>query len=86
MLNIMIAVTPSAYACEGNETCDRQDVARKLSVQDVTNKAAEMGYEVRKVDTEDVCNEVYAIGKDGARVEICMNSVTGAVVKIKKRS
>ena len=49
-------------------------------------KMTALGYDIRRVKREDGCYELYAIDKKGARVEIYMNPVTGAVVKTKVKS
>ena len=84
--SLMIAATIPAYASGEDVSCGQSAGAQRLSVQAITQKAAGMGYDVRKVKREDGCFEVYAIGKNGARVEIYMNPVTGAVLKIKNES
>ncbi len=57
-----------------------------MSTDAAKSKVAEMGYEARKVKTEDGCYEVYAVGDNGKLVEIYMNPVTGAIVKTKDKS
>jgi len=46
----------------------------------------EKGYDVRRVKREDGCYEIYAIDKNGARVEVYLNPVTGEIVKTKNKS
>lgn len=84
--SLMAAATLPAHASSDDVLCGRQAGGQQLSAQDITAKVTEMGYDVRKVERDDTCYEVYAIGKNGARVEIYMNPVTGSVVKIKKKS
>lgn len=47
-------------------------------------KAVEMGYDVKKVKIEKGCYEIYAIDKDGNKVEVLMNPETAAVVEVKE--
>ncbi len=68
----------------GNTYCG-QASGNWMSIDAVKAKAAGMGYNVRRVKREDGCYEVYAIGKNGGRVEIYMHPVTGKVVKIKNK-
>ena len=82
--SLMLAATIPANASSTDVSC-RQG-GQQMSVQAITAKATGMGYKVRKVEREDGCFEVYAIGKNGGRVEIYMNPVTGAVLKIKTKS
>ena len=46
----------------------------------------EKGYDVRRVKSDDGCYEVYAIDKNGARVEVKINPVTGEIVETENES
>lgn len=46
-------------------------------------KAVELGYDVKQVKIEKGCYEIYAIDKDGKKVEVLMNPETAAVVEVK---
>jgi len=70
------ALADDAGADFGNTPRDQwmsQDAAK--------SKAAEMGYEVRRVKEEGGCYELYAIDRNSGKVELQMHPVTGAVVK-----
>jgi hypothetical protein len=54
-----------------------------MSIANVQAKAEGMGYKVRQVKIEDGCYEIYAIDKDGNRVEAYLNPVTAEIVKTK---
>jgi len=41
------------------------------------------GYQIRKIATEDGCVEMKGTDKDGKRVEIYINPVSGEIVKVK---
>ncbi len=84
--SLMLAATIPAYASDDSVSCGQSAGGQQLSIQDITAKATAMGYDVRKVERDDGCFEVYATGKNGNRVEIYMNPVTGAVLKIKNKS
>ncbi|MHA1570517.1 MAG: PepSY domain-containing protein [Alphaproteobacteria bacterium] len=83
---LMIAAAFPAFASGGDDSCGTLPDGPQLSVQEIADKAGALGYDVRKVKREDNCFEVYAIDENGARVEIYMNPVTGAVMKTKKES
>ncbi len=51
-----------------------------LSEDAAKAKAAEQKYDVRRLKVEDGCYEAYAIGPDGARVEVYLDPVTGEVI------
>lgn len=59
---------------------------QQMSVQNIAAKVSGMGYDVRKVERDDGCYEVYATDKNGARVELKLNPVTGEIVKTEKKS
>jgi hypothetical protein len=54
-----------------------------MSLKDIEAKATAMGYKVRQVKIEDGCYEIYALDKDGKRVEAYLNPVTADVVETK---
>ena len=83
--SLMITAAIPAFA-SGNDVSCGKSTGEQLSVQAITQKASSMGYDVRKVERDDGCYEVYAIDKKGSRVEIYMNPVTGAILKIKNKS
>ncbi len=57
-----------------------------MSMEEVKAKVSEQGYDVRRVKREDGCLEVYAIDKQGSKVEIYLHPVSGKIIKIKKKS
>ncbi len=83
---LMIAATFPAYASAEGVSCGPRADGPQLSVQDITDKAQALGYDVRKVQLEDGCFEIYAIDNNGARLEIYMDPVTGKVTKTKNKS
>ena len=54
-----------------------------MSKKDVIAFIVQQGYEVRKVEVEDGCYEVYA-KKDGKRFELFVNPLTGDIEKTKE--
>lgn len=84
--SLMIAGTLPAHASSDDVSCGRQTGGQQLSIKDVTAKVTEMGYDVRKVERDDGCYEVYAIDKNGARLELKMHPVTGQIVKTERKS
>lgn len=66
----------------GDNYCGNADTSTWMSVDALKMKAIEMGYDVKKVEIDDGCYEIYAI-KDGKRVEAYLNPVSGDVVRVK---
>jgi hypothetical protein len=83
--SMTIALVTPAFASNNNAYCG--DISGQwMSKAAAKTKATQMGYDVRRIKRENGCYEVYAIGKNGTRMEIYMNPVTGAVVKTKNKS
>jgi len=57
-----------------------------MSRDAVKSIMVEKGYDVRRVKREEGCYEIYATDKNGARVEIYLNPVTGEIVRTKDKS
>ena len=73
----------SLPASAESKSCGNAPQAEWMSIADLQAKAAAMGYKVRQVKIEDGCYEIYALDKDGDRVEAYLNPVTAEVVKTK---
>jgi hypothetical protein len=55
-----------------------------MSMDEARASVTKMGYKVRKMEVDDGCYEAYAIDDKGRRMEIYINPVTAAVVKMKQ--
>ncbi len=75
---ISIATVPASAAM----MCTDAPVEKWMSRDQVAKMFTEKGYDVRKVKREDNCLEVYAI-KDGKKMEIYIDPVSGKIVKTK---
>lgn len=64
-------------------TCGDAPRAQWLSEDAIKAKGVALGYEVRRVKTENGCYELYAIDKNGAKVELYFDPVTGEIVSRK---
>jgi len=83
--SMVLVFSSPAFASEGDESCGATS-GEWMSQDAVKAKVSEKGYEVRRLKREDGCYEAYAITKDGARVELYINPVTGMIVKSKNKS
>ena len=81
-LTLTVAFSASAFASgsEPKNACGETDKANWISQDDAKAKAVSLGLDVRQVKEEGGCFEIYAIGKDGAKVEKLMHPVTGEFV------
>ena len=80
--SIALASMLAAAAAHATDICEPHGAAEWMSEADITAKATEMGYEVRKVKQEDGCWEVKGM-KDGKRVEAYLDPDTAEVVLTK---
>lgn len=81
---LAVAAAPfAATAALASPSCGDAPQSTWMSLKDIEAKATGMGYKVRQVKIEDGCYEIYALDKDGNRVEAYLNPVTAEVVKTK---
>ena len=80
----LVFVSPS-LASSDDALCNYIS-GQPMSMEEVKAKVSEQGYEVRRVKREDGCLEVYAINKQGSKVEIYLHPISGKIVKIKNKS
>jgi hypothetical protein len=76
-----IAVLAPAVAFAAEE-CPNVPRDQWMSDAAITERAKEQGYDVRSIKAEDGCLEVYAMDKDGKRVEVYFHPGTGDVLKV----
>lgn len=88
-LSLACALALGAAAIAGPasaaDLCKGGPKAQWMQPDAIRSKAEGMGYQVRKVGTEDGCFEVKGT-KEGRRVEAYFDPVTGEVVKVKGES
>lgn len=71
-------MTGSAFAAESG--CSKADKAMFKPQADLTAMLAKDGVTVKKIKTEKGCYEVYAVGKDGKKMNQAFNAETLAKV------
>jgi len=77
------ALTLATFPASSAEVCKDYDKSQWTSKDDISKKAAELGYEVRSVEEEDGCWEVKGT-KDGNLVEVYFDPTTLEVVLVKQ--
>lgn len=81
---LVLALSAAAPAlAEEDRGCGAAPREQWLSEDAIKAKGAALGYEVRRVKREGGCYELYAIDKNGAKLELYLNPVTGEVVNRK---
>lgn len=78
----VIAATLAAGAAfaEDSPSCGNAPESQWMSKDAIKAKAESQGLTVRQVKVEGTCYEIYAIAKDGSKVEKVVNPVTGEFV------
>lgn len=79
-LTLTVAFPAFAQDAEPKNACGETDKATWISQDDAKAKAVALGFDVRQIKDEGGCYEVYAIDKDGNKVEKLMHPVTGEFV------
>ena len=77
---VLLGAAAPALATE----CTSEPMEKWMKPEQVEKLLTEQGYEVRKVKVEDSCLEAYAT-KDGKRMEVYLDPVSGKIVKIKEK-
>lgn len=75
-----LLVSGIAVSSNSDLECTDAPQSEWMSEEEITAKAEELGYEVRKVKADDGCYEVYA-KRDGERYEVYFHPITGEVVE-----
>ena len=79
---VMAASLGSAFASDDDDDNNVSTPGSNwMTVAQITEKFTSEGYDVRRVKIEDSGYELYAIDKDGKRVEATVDPVSGAVLK-----
>ena len=77
-----LGMSVPVYASDDDD-CGYVERSQWMSEEELRGKATRMGYNVRKIEVDDGCYEVYATDSKGQRVEVYMHPVSGDVVKWK---
>lgn len=80
---LALAVATSGASAFASDGAVRVDAPREqwLSIAQITEKFTSQGYDVRGVKVEKGGYEVYAIDKDGKRLETYVHPVSGEILK-----
>lgn len=82
VLTLALALGAAAPVLASEDArCGNTPRDKWLSEAAIKTKVTDLGYEVRKIETDDGCYEVKGVDKNGAKVELYVNPTTGEVVK-----
>ena len=65
--------------------CQFRPTAEWISIQEVTDKAKALGYEIWKVDQKRGCWEIHGYDKNGAAIKVSFDPGSGQVVSARPR-
>ena len=72
------AVSFSAFASSGDESCTGEPKSKWMSTKDVRAMYEQRGYDVKRIKSEGSCYEVYTKDKDGKKLELLVNPADGS--------
>jgi hypothetical protein len=81
LLGPLVAVGPAVAAPD----CTTASAERWISAETMRQRIAAQGYRIGVFKTEGTCYEIYGRDKDGRRVEIYFDPMSGAIVKASVR-
>ncbi len=76
----MLGVTTSAQAGSLGRLCTAAPQSQWLSINELQAKVEARGYTVKKAKLKKACGELYALDRDGKRVELFVDPTNGQVV------
>ncbi len=79
----MAAAAPALASDDEGARCGDAPREQRLSKEAIKAKGVELGYEVRRVKEDDGCYELHGFDKNGAKVELTLNPVSGEPVSRK---
>ncbi len=77
---VLLATAPVANAGSLGRPCISAPQNQWLSLDVIQAKVEGLGYRVQKAKLKAACGELYAIDKNGARVELFVDPTSGVIV------
>lgn len=77
-LSLGLLASGTAFA-DGLDKCTDEAKDKWMTQEQISAKAVELGYEVKKVEETGTCYEIYGV-KDGKTFEMFLNPVTAEVM------
>lgn len=75
-----VAAAATAQAGSFDRPCTAAPESQWLSIDQLRAKVEALGYKVRKAKLKKSCGEIYAIDKNGQRVELFVDPTNGKIV------
>jgi hypothetical protein len=77
---VMLGAAATAEAGSLGRPCTTAPQTEWLSLEVLQTKVEALGYKVQKAKLKNACGEIYALDKNGARVELFVDPTTGEIV------
>jgi hypothetical protein len=74
------AVIASAQAGDLGRPCTSAPQSQWLPMGELQAKVEAQGYKIRKAKLKNACGEIYALDKNGSRVELFVDPTSGEIV------
>lgn len=75
----MFGATSAAEAGSLGRPCTTAPQNQWLSLEALQTKVETLGYKVQKAKLKNACGEIYALDKNGGRVELFVDPTSGAI-------
>lgn len=83
ILTIVVAALGAAATAQADslgKPCTSAPESQWLSIQQLQTKVEALGFKVQKAKLKKACGEMYALDKDGKRVELFVDPTNGQIV------
>ena len=77
---VMLGAAATAEAGSLGGPCTTAPQTEWLSLEVLQTKVEALGYKVQKAKLKNACGEIYALDKNGARVELFVDPTSGEIV------
>jgi hypothetical protein len=77
---VMLGAAATAAAGSLGRPCTTAPQTKWLSLEVLQTKVEALGYKVQKAKLKNACGEIYALDKNGARVELFVDPTSGEIV------
>ena len=77
---VMLGTAATAEAGSLGRPCTTAPQTEWLSLEVLQTKVEALGYKVQKAKLKNACGEIYALDKNGARVELFVDPTSGEIV------
>lgn len=77
---VMLGAATTAEAGSLGRPCTTAPQTEWLSLEVLQTKVEALGYKVQKAKLKNACGEIYAVDKNGARVELFVDPTSGEIV------